>query len=101
MDDIYDYIDYRLYLLDWKDENELTHDVIVKESGLQSRSSLRHMIRGRRVLASENIVKLGKFIGHNEDELNYFFALVGFNDSTNKREKAFYKQMMTMIKWTI
>lgn len=102
--DIYEYLDYKKYLVEWRIESRkvnthLTHEYICRALGQNNRSYFSDIEKGRKVIGSEVLDRLIKLIGLKGDESKYFRALVGYGQCANYSEEEFwFERLMELNK---
>jgi uncharacterized protein (TIGR02147 family) len=90
--DIFEYDDYHLFLRDWvewrrKRRASFSYQELANRAGLRSRSSLRLVAVEGREIQSATAARLGGAMGLDEAELDYFLALVVYNNAKDPMEK--------------
>lgn len=101
---IYEFLDYRSYLVAWRTEGRkqnptLTHEYICNALGQNNRSYFSDIEKGRKIIGSEVLDRLIKLIGLKGDESKYFRALVGYGQSGNYGEEEFwFERLMELNK---
>ncbi len=79
---IYEYIDYKKYLSDWRKESKrcnpgLTHEYLCFTLGQKSRSFFNDLEMGRKLISPGILERLTELLELKTDEAKYFRALVG------------------------
>lgn len=92
---IFDYMDYRLYLRDMFNERKSVHAaysyrLFSLKAGFKSPNFLKLVIDGDRNLTKESIFRVAKAFNLNKRESEYFENLVFFNQSKTLEEKNIY-----------
>lgn len=93
---VYDYEDYHDFLRDWmeskrKSKGGFSFQVLANRAGLKSRSFLRLVSLGEKDLLHATALKLVGALGFDERETEFFLALVGYNNSVDLKDRAFYQ----------
>lgn len=89
---IYDYLDFRLYLSDWfdakkKENPRYSHRMFVRQTGQKSPSFLSDVIKGRRKLTLEAATAFCRVLKLKSQEQHFFLVLVEFHQNENDCEK--------------
>jgi|WetSurMetagenome_2_1015567.scaffolds.fasta_scaffold00046_48 uncharacterized protein (TIGR02147 family) len=105
MPNLYDYVNYRLYLQDFlaehkKDaEPDYSHKMILAKMGISSTGFLSNVIAGRKNLTPIQIIKLVKILHMNKAESAYFEAMVYFTQAKLIDEKnEYFNRLVTLQK---
>jgi uncharacterized protein (TIGR02147 family) len=99
---IYEYIDYRKFLTDWREEEKrrnagLTHEYLCCALGQKNRSFYNDLEKGRKLIGSEVLDRLIRLFGFQGNEAKYFRALVGYGQPATYAEKEFwFEQIVEM-----
>jgi uncharacterized protein (TIGR02147 family) len=99
---IYEYIDYKKYLSDWrKAEKErnpgLTHEYLCHVLGQKNRSYFNDLEMGRKFIGPEVLERLTKLLELDGRPAKYFRALIGYGQPTTFQEKEFwFEQIVEM-----
>ncbi len=102
--DIYEYLDYRKYLSDWrctgrKKDSSFTHENICLSLGQNNRSYFSDIEKGRKIIGSEVLDRLIDLIGLGKNESSYFRALVGYGQAGSYSEEEFwFEKLMELNK---
>lgn len=98
MNSLFAYSDYRLYLQDWYAEKKQANThfsfrLWAEKSGFKARDYLMRVMRGDRNLSLDGIEKLSEYFHFSEKQIEYFRALVAFNQAEEPiaKEKAWQK----------
>jgi uncharacterized protein (TIGR02147 family) len=99
---IFEYIDYRKYLTDWrlaeKEANPgLSHEYLNAKLGQNNRTFFSNIESDRKNIGSQTINKLITLIGLNSIEANYFRALVGYGQSATDEEKEYHLEQIVTL----
>jgi uncharacterized protein (TIGR02147 family) len=103
MVNLYDYVNYRLFLQDFLAEHkkdptsEFSHKVILAKMGISSTGFLSNVIAGRKNLTPIQIIKLAKILKFNKAEAAYFEAMVYFTQAKLIDEKNEYFQRLVTL----
>ena len=89
---VFGYLDYRKYLRDWfaakKAHNpRYSHRAFSRRTGQRSPSFLADVIAGRRNLTEDALPKVAIAIGLEEEDADFFHALVLLDQASSAREK--------------
>lgn len=92
---IFEFIDFRKYLKAWREaekENNpgLTHEYLCSKLGQKTRSYFSDIENGRRTIGPEVLDRLTKLLSLNNDEANYFRAIVGYGQPTTYEEREYW-----------
>lgn len=95
MPNIYEYLDYRLYLRDFYNEKKektsyFSHRYLAKACGFKSSNFLKFIMDGERNLSQDGIRKLSKGMKLNKGEREFFENLVLYNQADSHEEKKVY-----------
>jgi uncharacterized protein (TIGR02147 family) len=99
---IYEYIDYKKYLNDWRKAEKrrnpgLTHEYLCFALGQKNRSFFNDLEMGRKLISPGVLERLTDLLGLNGIEAKYFRALVGYGQPTTFQEKEFwFEQIVEM-----
>jgi uncharacterized protein (TIGR02147 family) len=99
---IYEYIDYKKFLTDWREEEKrrnpgLTHEFLCITLGQRNRSFYNDIEKGRKLIGSEVLDRLIKLFAFKTQEAKYFRALVGYGQPATYAEKEFwFEQIIEM-----
>lgn len=91
--DIFTYIDYRKYLLDYytarrNDDRLFTHTFIGRQVGVQNpRSYFGTIVKGRTMLSSADAAGFAALLGLSTAETKFFNAMVNYNQTIDPHEK--------------
>lgn len=90
--DIFEYIDYRAFLGDYYDAakdnvSAFSYRYFARIAGYSSPSFLRHVIRGERNLSTESVEKFSGALGLDEEEAEFFRALVDFDQAETNQDR--------------
>ncbi len=105
MPNLYEFVNYRLYLQDFlaehkKDaEPDYSHKMILAKMGISSTGFLSNVIAGRKNLTPIQIIKLAKILRMNKAESAYFEAMVYFTQAKLIDEKnEYFNRLVTLQK---
>lgn len=96
---IYDYTDYRKFLLDFYTERKAKYDYfsvryIAENVGFQSASFFSQLVKGRSNMSVELIRKFSTFLGFSKIQSEYFETLVLYNQSkTHDKKKLYFEKL--------
>jgi uncharacterized protein (TIGR02147 family) len=99
---IYEYIDYKKFLTDWREEEKrrnpgLTHEFLCSVLGQKNRSFYNDIEKGRKLIGAEVLDRLIKLFALNGNEAKYFRALVSYGQPATYAEKEFwFEQIVEM-----
>jgi uncharacterized protein (TIGR02147 family) len=102
MANIFEYTDYRKFLIDYQThENErnphFSHRYFAQKAGFTSSGLLANIIKGRRNLTDSLINKFAKALKLNKKEEMYFEFLVRFNQASSIEDKNKYYERMLQV----
>lgn len=91
---VYDYLEYRLFMKDYyntqKSKNpNFSYEIFARKANVASRGFLLHVIKGERNLTRPVLLKVGKAMGLSSQEIEYFELLVFYDQAKNLSEKEF------------
>jgi uncharacterized protein (TIGR02147 family) len=98
---IFDYTDYRKYLLDFYTEQKqskkaFSYRYFARKAGINSVGLYKDVVEGRQNLGRALIFKFSAAIGHSRKEAEYFENMVYLNESrTVEERKLFFERMMS------
>lgn len=97
--EIYNYLDYRLYLQDlfeWHQQHtKMTLRSFSREAGFSSHTHIRHIIEGLRSLSLDSVWKVARGFGLDDDERSFLELLIRFDQAEELEEKnEVYAQIM-------
>ncbi len=104
MVNIFEYQNFRNYLHDYyleqkKNKRNFSYRFFSGKAGINAPSFLYYVIKGKRNLTKNSIVKISHAIGHSRDEAEYFENLVFFNQAKTIIEKThFYSRVVEIRK---
>ncbi len=81
-----------------KEKKGFTYARFSEKAGIQSPNYLKLVSDGKKNLTSSNIIKFASAIGLNAEELDYFEALVSFNQAKAPQEKEYHLKKLTKLK---
>jgi uncharacterized protein (TIGR02147 family) len=99
---VYEYIDYKTFLTDWREEEKrrnpgLTHEFLCNALGQRNRSFYNDLEKGRKFIGAEVLDRLIKLFELQCQEAKYFRALVGYGQPATYAEKEFwFEQIVEM-----
>jgi uncharacterized protein (TIGR02147 family) len=97
---IFDYTDYRKYLLDFYTEQKqgkkaFSYRFFARKAGINSVGLYKDVVEGRQNLGRALIFKFSHAIGHGKKEAEYFENMVYLNEArTVEERKLFFERMM-------
>lgn len=102
---IYEYIDYKKFLADWRKEEKsrnpgLTHEYLCSVLGLKNRSFYNDIEKGRKVIGAEVLDRLISLFGFQGNEAKYFRALVGYGQPATYAEKEYWFEQIVVMNHT-
>lgn len=98
---IYDYTDYRKYLLDYYHDQKqrskvFSYRYFARKAGINSIGLYKDIIEGKRHLGRSLVIRFSQAIGHSAKEAEYFENMVFFNEADSLEEKkVYFERMMT------
>lgn len=89
---VWEYTDYRRYLLDTYQRRKATHrwfsyGVLAQKAGFKARDFLLRVMRGERSLGPDSAQKLAEALDLRKHETEYFLRLVDYNQSRTDAER--------------
>jgi len=92
---IYDYVDYRLFLKDFYNEQKSSNKAFsfkyfANKAGFKSKSFIKLVIDGKKNLTEDSINKLNAVLKLNDKAFSYLCDLVAFNQSQSVQHRNFY-----------
>lgn len=92
MINVFDYLDYREYLKDTytalkKKDNKYSQRYFVQKLGVKSTGFFAEILKGKRNLTQDTVLRFSKILKHDSDEYSYFESLVNFNQARTLLEK--------------
>jgi uncharacterized protein (TIGR02147 family) len=92
MIEVFDYFDYRKYLVAWfrgkKRENPgYSFRVLADHAGFKSKSFMAHVMEGKANLSENSLFALGRALKLSTKEFSYFTSLVRFNQARDQRQR--------------
>jgi uncharacterized protein (TIGR02147 family) len=96
---IFDYTDYRKYLLDYytkqkKSQSAFSYRFFANKAGFNSVGLYKDVIEGRQSLGRALTVKFSKALGHSKREAEYFENMVFFNEAKSVDDRKLYFERM-------
>ncbi len=97
---VYDYSDYRLFLKDLQElksaqNRTFSYRYYAQKAGINSTSFYTQVIKAKRNLTKETILKTCIAFGLNDDEAEYFESLVSFNQAKSvKSQNVFFEKII-------
>jgi uncharacterized protein (TIGR02147 family) len=105
MPNLYEYVNYRLFLQDFLTEHkkdagpDFSHKMILAKMGISSTGFLSNVMAGRKNLTPIQIIKLAKILKVNKAEAAYFEAMVYFTQAKVIDEKnEYFNRLVTLQK---
>lgn len=100
MPDIYQYLNYRVFLKDYfseqkKKRSAFSHQFFAQKANIKSSGFVLHVIKGERNLTRTVILKIAGAIGLNIHQTAYFEDLVAFDQAKTQSEREFYLNRVT------
>lgn len=99
MNTVYEYLDYRQYLREFYEEKKQKNPrysfrLFSDQSGFRSKSFIQHVIDGKKNLSESSVEKLNTVLKLNGKQLDYFRALVLFNQAPTRELRNLYWEQM-------
>jgi uncharacterized protein (TIGR02147 family) len=103
MVNVFDFVDYRQYLVDWFEEKKAvnpnySYQLFSQRAGFGNRGFVYNIIKGAKHLSTAHCAKISKAIEHNKYESEYFRAIVGFNQAKTLDERNQYYEKFSQLK---
>lgn len=103
--DIYDYLDYREFLYDYKELNSFKFDDLAEKianfTNIEGYSLQKYedMVKGRRTIGPKYLNAFVHLHNLDNDEANYFKLLIKYNRDKNKKKKQeYYEKLLHLTK---
>jgi uncharacterized protein (TIGR02147 family) len=102
MPNLFDYENYRTFLLDYYNEQKkmkrnFSYKKFSQDAGISAASFLFYVIEGKRNLTKSTVVKVCNAIGLSQEEAAYFESLVFFNQASTIQEKTHYYSQLVAV----
>jgi uncharacterized protein (TIGR02147 family) len=102
---VFDYTDYRKYLLDYyqekkKDNQAFSYNSFSIKAGFRNKGFLHTVLHGSRNLSKSSIVKIVTAIGLKKSEAEYFENLVFFNQAIDLIERTYFCEKLNSVRNT-
>ncbi|MDQ3001727.1 MAG: TIGR02147 family protein [Fibrobacterota bacterium] len=100
MVNIYEYMDYRLFLQEYYNDRKtqnssFSYEVFARKAGFKSKGFLHHILTGKRKLSKNALFSIGTAMQLEEKAFSFFQNMVAFNQAKSPGEKAFFfKKLM-------
>ncbi len=99
---IFDYIDFRKYLADWREAEKemcpgLTHEFLSAKLGQKNRTYFSDLEKGRRSIGQGMLERLIQLLDLSDNEAKYFRALVGYGQPTTCEEREFWFEQLIQL----
>lgn len=103
MKSVFFYSDYRQYMADYFEEKKSTqygysYQVFANKAGFKARDFIYRVIKGSKNLSITSSLKVAKAMSLKKKEIDFFQAMVQFNQCEVYEEKMHYYELMTEIK---
>jgi uncharacterized protein (TIGR02147 family) len=100
MPNIFNYINYRAYLLDFYKEKKsanpgFSFQLIANKAGFKSKSFFPHVIGGKKNLSKESLFKLNSVLNLSDKSFSYLCDIVAFEQARTPKEKNYYFSRIT------
>ena len=94
---VFDYFDYRKFLVAWfeakkKENPHYSFRIMADQAGFKSKSFLAHVMDGKANLSDNSLFALGRALKLLPKEFTYFASLVRFNQAKDQRQREQYFQ---------
>lgn len=95
MSSIFNYFDYRKYLVTYYEEKKkcsphFSYQSFALKAGFSSKSFIYNVLHGTKTLSRTSVVKICRALGFSKSEASYFELLVYFNQAVSYSERSFY-----------
>jgi uncharacterized protein (TIGR02147 family) len=105
MDEIFDYIDYRLLLRDYCESSKaknpwFSYRAFAQNAGISSSGFLCNVLAGKRRLSPSHVAGIAKAMKLTKSQFEYFENLVNYNNARTMSDKQRYFERMTSVKLT-
>lgn len=100
--DIYTFTNYREYLKAWYESQRaggkpFSFRIFSKKAGFASPSYLKMVMEGQRNIIGDSIVKFARALKLSKKQMNYFTAMVSFNQATAEKDRDYhFKNLMSL-----
>lgn len=97
---IYDFMDYRLFLTEFYNDRKaqnpaFSYEVFARKAGFKSKGFLHHILTGKRNLSKNALFAIATAMQLDEKAFSFFQHMVAFNQAKSPGEKAFFfKKLM-------
>jgi uncharacterized protein (TIGR02147 family) len=103
MPTVFDYTDYRKYLLDFykdkkADNPSFSYNSFSTKAGFKNKGFLHTVLHGSKNLSKSSIVKIVNAIGLKKSEAEYFENLVFFNQAIDLIERTYFCEKMNSVR---
>jgi uncharacterized protein (TIGR02147 family) len=103
MINVFEYTDYRKYLVDYyedkkRENHRFSYQIIANKAGIKNRGFIFNIINGKKSLLKSNVFKLCRALGLNQHETEYFEDCVAFTQADDIRERTYLFQKMSAVK---
>jgi uncharacterized protein (TIGR02147 family) len=100
---VFDYTDYRKFLLDYynekkKDNSSFSYNCLSIRAGFKNKGFLHTVIHGSKNLSKSSIIKIVRAIGMKKSESDYFENLVFFNQAIDLIERTYFCEKLNDVK---
>lgn len=98
---LFEYFDFRQYLLDYYQIKKLnnpsfSYQMFTEKCGFKNKSFIHQIIHSKKKISKSSIFRISKAIGHSKKEAVYFENLVAFNQARTVDEKKHYYKLLTL-----
>jgi uncharacterized protein (TIGR02147 family) len=99
---VFEYSDYRKYLLDYytlqkSERPSFSYQVLAQKAGFKDKGFIHSVIHGTKNLSKPSIIKLSLALCHSIKETDFFENMVFFNQAKSLKEKNYYFERMNAV----
>jgi len=103
--DVFGYVDYRSFLVDWRiaakaKDKRISNEFICRKLRVSNRSYYMDLEKGTRKIGTDMQERLCNLMNLNSDQSKYFRALVGFGQPASPTEKGFWFEQLISLNHT-
>jgi len=97
--DVFTYTDYRLFIKDYfsymkSNKPFFSYQYIAEKAGFKAKSFIYKVIKGEKSLSQNSVFRVAQAFNLTRKEVDFFEALVHFNESSTAKEKEYYFERM-------
>jgi len=97
--DVFNYTDYRTYMKDFfaymkSVKPAFSYQYFAEKAGFKAKSFVHKVIKGERALSQTSVFNIARALNLKGRQINFFEALVHFNESSTAQEREYYYTRM-------